>query len=447
MNKKLKTAAKALILSALLITVNILITFAAYRFARPDEYAGSNATIHLIYAAVLFALSFYSFAKLITTYNTAARNEFVTAEKKPHFFETLFAKPYFWCDILMFLAVFAIFDLGVIFPFASDIAALYLIYGTEAKLIALAYLLPSVILLDILGRYSAYRIWMRTRRRIKKGIIFEQPTEEKSTKGIGGSSKMIIAPPILATMRVVTSIHTKNNPAAQNAELPEPDYTFRGTVAAVFYKLLMYALLPVFGLLISPFIIAFIGPIVAIFAASLPRLFGKIIIAVIIIVPLAKIFKRFNQRRKFISALKKLCKENKFKLGRIRSPYKFMSETSFTVTANGKTFECKTIGTRKAKTPLVLDADGSGIKIRAFVFAGIRWWHYTEEFNFGFDSKYQKILIINPSAKFVYKNRDGEYGELDNGDMVGDYRVHTGQSFLNGLNRDCLDRKVREDQK
>ena len=112
--------------------------------------------------------------------------------------------------------------------------------------------------------------------------------------------------------------------------------------------------------------------------------------------------------------------------------------------ANGKTFECKTIGTRKAKTPIVLDPDGTGITIHAFVFAGIRWWHYTEEFNFGFDSKYQKILIVNPNAKFIYKDRDGEYGELDNGDTVGDYRIHTGQSFLNGLNRNCLDRRVKD---
>jgi hypothetical protein len=121
-----------------------------------------------------------------------------------------------------------------------------------------------------------------------------------------------------------------------------------------------------------------------------------------------------------------------------------MSEQTFIVTANGKTFECKLIGARKKSIPMVLDDDGSGIYIHAFVFAGIRWWHYTEEFEFGFDSKYQKILIINPNAKFVYKNRDGEYGELDNGDTVADYRIHTGQSFLNGLNRDCLDRKVKD---
>ncbi len=445
MKDKLNKAANTFLKSLALITVNILITYAAYRFSRPNEYGGETATIHLMIAAVLFALSVYSFSKLITTYNTRARKEFVTAKNKPSFFEMLFKSPYFWCDVLTFVAVVAIFDLDFVFPFASDIAALYFVYGTDAKIYALAFMLPCVILLDILGRYSAYRIWMRTRRRIRKGIIFEQPEEEKkSTKGIGGSSKMVMAPPILATMRIVTLVHSKNNPAAANAELPEPDYSVAGTISAVFYKLLMYALLPVFGFLLSPFILAFFGPIIAIIAAALPRLFGKIIAAVIIFLIIFISFRRVNLRRKFIKRLKKLCKENKYKLGRIKSPYKFMSEPTFIVTANGKTFECKLIGARKASIPIVLDDDGSGILIRAFVFAGIRWWHYTEEFNFGFDSKYQKILIINPNAKFVYKNRDGEYGELDNGDTVADYRIHTGQSFLNGLNRDCLDRKVKD---
>ncbi len=445
MNNKWKTAAKAILLSVALIAVNILITSMSFAFSKPDGY-GEGGTIHLIITSVLFILSYYSFSKLITTYNSVLRKEFVTAEKKPQFFKVLLTKPYFYLDIILFLIVLLIFDLKTIYPFANGIAALYLIYGMDAKLYAIAFMLPCVILVNMLGRYSAYRIWMRTRRRIKKGIIFEQPEDEekKSTKGIGGSSKMVMAPPILATMRIVTLVHSKNNPAAANAELPEPDYSVAGTISAVFYKLLLYVILSVFGVLISGFVLAFIGPAIAMISAALPRVFGKVIAAIVIFIPFFLIFRRVNQRRKFIKRLKKLCKENKYKLGRIKSPYKFMSDSSFVVTANGKTFECKLIGARKKSIPMVLDNDGSGIYIHALVFAGIRWWHYTEEFNFGFDSKYQKILIINPNAKFVYKNRDGEYGELDNGDTVADYRIHTGQSFLNGLNRDCLDRKVKD---
>ena len=444
MNDKLKTTVRAILLSLALITVNILITNLSFYIAKPNGYE-AGGTIHLIISATLFLFSYYSFAKLITTYNKPMRLEFVKAEKKPKFSKVLLTKPYFYFDLILFLAVLFIFDLHTVFPFAEGIASLYWIYGTDAKLYALAYMLPIVILINIFARYSAYRIWMRTRRRMKKGIIYEPRDEEKkSTKGIGGSSKMIMAPPILATMRIVTLVHSKSNPAAANAELPEPDYSVAGTISAVFYKLLLYVVLSVFGVLISAFALALVCPIVAIITAALPRLFGKVIAAIIMFIPIFLIFRRFNQRRKFVKSLKKLCRENKYKLGRIRNPYKFLSESSFIVTANGKTFECKLIGARKKSIPMVLDSDGSGIYIHAFVFAGIRWWHYTEEFEFGFDSKYQKILIINPNAKFVYKNRDGEYGELDNGDTVADYRIHTGQSFLNGLNRDCLDRKVKD---
>jgi membrane protein implicated in regulation of membrane protease activity len=432
------------LLSLALITVNILITNLSFYIAKPNEYA-AGGTIHLIISAALFAFSYYSFAKLITTYNKPMRLEFVKAEKKPKFLNILLTKPYFYFDLILFLAVLFIFDLHTVYPFAKGIASLYQIYGTDAKLYALAFMLPCVILINIFARYSAYRIWMRTWRRMKKGIIFEQPIEDKkSTKGIGGSSKMVIAPPILATMRIVTLVHSKNDPAAANAELPEPDYSVAGTVSAVFYKLLLYVVLSVLGILISAFALAFFGPIVAIIAASLTRLFGKVIAAIIIFLIIFIVFRRFNQRRKFVKSLKKLCRENKYKLGRIRSPYKFLSEQTFIVTANGKTFECKLIGARKKSIPMVLDDDGSGIYIHAFVFGGIRWWHYTTEFEFGFDSKYEKILIVNPNAKFVYKNRDGEYGELDNGDTVANCKIHTGQSFLNGLNRNCLDRKVKD---
>ncbi|MBQ1206670.1 MAG: hypothetical protein IIX67_05620, partial [Clostridia bacterium] len=137
MKDKLIKAANTFLRSLALITVNILITYAAYRFSRPNEYGGDTATIHLLIAAVLFVLSFYSFTKLITTYNAHARTEFVTAENKPSFFATAFKSPWFWCDILTFVAVAAIFDLELVFPFASDIAALYFVYGIDAKIYSL----------------------------------------------------------------------------------------------------------------------------------------------------------------------------------------------------------------------------------------------------------------------------------------------------------------------
>ncbi len=442
MKEKIIRAAFVLFRSVSLLTVNILVTYAAYSFISPN-YADSNATIHLMFASVMFLISYFSFSKFLSVYNKRAREEFTRTKEKASFSKTLFTKPYFWCDIALFVFLIFAFDLDFIYPFASEIAGRYYLFGIEAKLYAMLYMLPTVILLNVWTKRSAYKVWMRTRRRIEKGYIVEQSDGKKSSTGIG-ASRAIVAPPALSIMRVVADLHSKHNPAVQNAELPEPDYSTRGTAFALFYKLLMYVMLVLFGLLISAFVLAFLGPIVAIVTAALPRLFGKLIVAILVAVILFKNLNRFNQRRKFIKRLKKLCRENKFKLSRIKTPYSFMSDSTFIVTANGKTFECKTIGTRKAKTPIVLDADGTGITIHAFVFAGIRWWHYTEEFKFAYDSKYTKILIINPNAKFIYKNRDGEYGELDNGDTVGDYRIHTGQSFLNGLNRDCLDRKVKD---
>ena len=57
---------------------------------------------------------------------------------------------------------------------------------------------------------------------------------------------------------------------------------------------------------------------------------------------------------------------------------------------------------------------------------------------FGYDSEHAKIVIINPTPKFVYQFREGKPFLLDNGDMVGDYKVYTTTAFLRALNLNVL---------
>ena len=58
--------------------------------------------------------------------------------------------------------------------------------------------------------------------------------------------------------------------------------------------------------------------------------------------------------------------------------------------------------------------------------------------SFGYDSEYAKIVIINPTPKFVDQFREGKPFLLDNGDMVGKYKVYTTSAFLRALNLDVL---------
>ena len=87
---------------------------------------------------------------------------------------------------------------------------------------------------------------------------------------------------------------------------------------------------------------------------------------------------------------------------------------------------------------MIINQDGSGIRIHAFVFAGIKWFQKDVKFDFGYESKYKKVLIIHPNSKFVCTVKNGGITELDNGDRVGDYYVYTAQSFLNNINRDSI---------
>ena len=129
----------------------------------------------------------------------------------------------------------------------------------------------------------------------------------------------------------------------------------------------------------------------------------------------------------------------------MKNPYRSLlyfkeGEADFTVESKGKLYACKLLCAHKPLAPLYIESEGVYRFIHRVRLAHWELFRYETEGNFTFESEGEKVLIINPVPRKVFGVRLDKTWPLDNGDVVGDYRVFTAGAFLNALERDCLDR-------
>jgi hypothetical protein len=177
---------------------------------------------------------------------------------------------------------------------------------------------------------------------------------------------------------------------------------------------------------------------------------GKVIIqialAIVLFTLLSIIFyflRALLKRRTFIKKLKKYCKNNSLVLSEIINPYSSIFRDkkgfNFTVEKNGKKYDCKFLYSLFKGSPLVLSDKGLGIKHTLITLRGIRIFSKTTDFSYVFESDNKKILIILPIPKKILVSiRGTELTEADTGEKLGEYTIHSANSFLNALDRNCL---------
>ena len=148
-------------------------------------------------------------------------------------------------------------------------------------------------------------------------------------------------------------------------------------------------------------------------------------------------------RKKTIKQIKASCLQNGYDISDIKEPYlsilKPCEGESFSITKGGKTYSCKLIAAPKKSLPMAIHPDGQmhffhEVKIRA-----VKILSYKTVKHFSYDSKDSKILIVNPVPKklMAYK---GTIVEIDNGELVGDYKIYTATAFVRAIDNDILDR-------
>lgn len=431
MKNKLCAVWQAVYPTLLLTLLHILFSQAAYYLALPDEkeiLLGYNGMRHIVVSAVIFLCFYYSFVRLQTVYNKPLREEYIKAEGNIGYFKSVVCGWDFWLNIFAFAITVFAFDLNKTYSLLYE-------YFEGSKLTAFGIAMPCLIIINLLARYNARKQWNRS-------IGIDEKIEgysQKPKSSAHSADKLIPAPPSLAAMRFITRTGSGTNPAIKTEPPAPPSYDRAGRIRTYLLVIAMYVFC-VFAGTIMYTIASFV--LIPFFMISFAKTLTGIIAFIIVMIPIVRRIKALVKRYGFISKLKRLCKESKQRLSVIKAPYASLFSIkggeSFTVTANQKTYSCKMLSCIKKSTPIVLNENGSGAYIHAFVFAGIKWFERTRYFNFGYESSAQQILIINPASKFICKEHNGAITELDNGDCVGKYIVYTAGGFLNSLDRGTL---------
>ena len=205
------------------------------------------------------------------------------------------------------------------------------------------------------------------------------------------------------------------------------------------------ALIYLFGSLALCNVLPILISIFPLFKELLLNPFTGFVIACVILVPIIyRPIRALIKRREFLKKLDTVCRRQGIALSDIDLPYRSIFSTteteSFTVTVGGKRYACKLIGALKRGSPMGIFQNGEGAIATHVRFARITLFSRVTQFEFGFDSNDQKILIINPVPKKLYRTENGKTTELDNGDVVDGYKVYTASGFIGALERDSIDR-------
>ncbi len=172
------------------------------------------------------------------------------------------------------------------------------------------------------------------------------------------------------------------------------------------------------------------------------------IIAVCACVTLAvivyKYINAYSKRRSCIKRLEKLCFEKGYKLSKINKPYrslfKFYDEENFNVTVGCKKYSVKFISAIRRNTPFNISSNGDLTFVRTFRIFKVKLFDFTNSYTLTYESSDMKILVLNPTPKYIYKVCEGVALPADNGESIGNYKIYTATAFLRALELDVLDR-------
>ena len=155
----------------------------------------------------------------------------------------------------------------------------------------------------------------------------------------------------------------------------------------------------------------------------------------------------FRARKRFIKSLKKLCREKGFALSEIRVPYSFIFRMhkgyNFTVTAHGKTYDCKFLSGIHKNSPVMFDLFGAGVWLHYFRIRGKEIFKYVHRFEYAFESENTKILIVSPAPKEMFVGENMRRRRADTGETLGEYKLLNEKGFLRSLELDVMEAKGR----
>lgn len=413
--------------------------FNAYVFFVPifitkDPFEGFFVTKGLVIVGVIFSfMLFYSLTRMTTVYHEDMANRFMDTDPVPEGFGRKVSYILTQKEIRYELIAFAVTYL-ILPPKFLYTGFSWLFSGFENGLIAkikvLAISLPIMFILYIFANLSAMSYWNKEGRKardkykyLSEREINERKREEKRSR-------------IRFTFTLLLGY-------------------FLGSMGWMFFvPALLMTLLPTLELFTNMKIL-----FVAIILILSPWLYRNT--------------RAIIKRWKFLRSLKKLCREKKYRLSRIRNPYrsifKLNDGENFSVYVQKRRYSCKFVTCKKRSQPIYFMPNGKAAFLVKVRFLKLVLFSYTKSFDYSYEADCKKVIIINPIPQRVLlpraefndlmdegnmllgksghrlfasnvSNGEPDSHELDNGDIVGGHELYSARAFLNALERDCIDK-------
>lgn len=405
-------------------------------FLTKDHYYGFFVTPNLVYTgAVLTLLLLYSAIHVVNVYNDEMALRFIQSETpiknlsdKLRF---IFSQKENRFELALLAILYTILPIGFTGP-----AFAWILVGDErgflAKCKMILVLFPIFTIIYILSNLTAIKYWdTEERRKIENKYWQSEKEQNTATK--------------------------KEKRDFRHTFFWMLVGYFAGSIILMFYFPL---LIPMFSMIFK----MVVNPVTLIIA-----------ILVVLLPTIIRTISALRKRKKFIAELKRVCKQRRYVLSKIKAPYKsifFLQEgESFNVRIGDRRFSCKLVTCKNKSIPLYVLKKGIAAWLVRVKFISIELFSYTKSFDFSWEADCKKVVIFNPTPKQLYTPKGdvvipdevaelyvspkrgmglrpmiaalgpktSNALELDNGDIVDGYEVYSATPFLNALERDVID--------
>ena len=205
-----------------------------------------------------------------------------------------------------------------------------------------------------------------------------------------------------------------------------------------------YAVAPVAILLIWDVVTRYVPLIYTLIIRYTSPLFIVLLVFCILLALSINSLRVFFSRKKFLKQLKKSCKEMGFTMTEMKHPYlsafRVCRGESFQITTYKKTYSCKLVGAPRRLLPLAIHPSGALHFIHSFNMWKATLYSYTTVRNISYDSEFPKILIINPAPIKLSCYFQNKIAEIDNGALVGEYKIYNATAFIRAIETDTVER-------
>lgn len=149
------------------------------------------------------------------------------------------------------------------------------------------------------------------------------------------------------------------------------------------------------------------------------------------------------KRKKFLTALHKICAEQGIALSKVKKPYwSVISQqkgTDFTLEKNGERYACKMVAAVFPSSPIAFADTGEGLRQDVLRIRGVTILHMNTLIDFRMEDEGKKIVIALPVPNKIYVSVGGSIpGPADTGEVFGEYTLYTATGFLGALDRNIL---------